>query len=117
MCRRYITDVYHYRYCFKTQIRQYKEKIRKEERARERDLQPKTPTKMTAALYPIIRETQMNQFYNQRLSAAALFGQKVVIDCSFEEYMSNKESASLLKQIQQCHNINKVRLYCKLMEG
>lgn len=44
-------------------------------------------------------ETTINQFYNNKLIQAIMFGEKLVIDCSYEKYMTKRENINCAKQI------------------
>lgn len=46
-----------------------------------------------------IYETSINMHYNNRLIQAMKFGQKCVIDCGYEEYMTNMEVRNCAKQL------------------
>ncbi|OQR78984.1 mitochondrial ribonuclease P protein 1-like [Tropilaelaps mercedesae] len=97
-----------YGYLFKTEMTELNRKIKKEKRRIELESISKKPTKMAHAIYPIIREHQQRLFYNSRLASAAMFGQKLVIDCGFEDSMSKQDLTSLMIQIQLVFAANKV---------
>lgn len=46
-----------------------------------------------------VYDSTINQFYNNRLIQAMRFGEKIVIDCSYESYMTTRESTNCAKQL------------------
>lgn len=44
-------------------------------------------------------DTTLNSFYNGRALQAMLFGQKLVIDCGYQQYMTKKENVNCAKQL------------------
>lgn len=91
-------------------MKSWNENVRKEIYRIQREAQPKKETRMGSSLFPIIREQTVLRFYNHRMAEAALFGQKIVIDLSFESTMNHIELSSLYKQLQFSYNANKVRV-------
>lgn len=55
-----------------------------------------------------IYETSMNMHYNNRLIQAMKFGQKCVIDCGYEEHMTNMEAKNCAKQLMLMFAANRV---------
>jgi ribonuclease P protein 1 len=44
-------------------------------------------------------ETTINQFYNNRLIQAMQFGQKLVVDCGYDNSMTDRENKNCAKQL------------------
>uniref|UniRef100_A0A336M7A4 RNA (guanine-9-)-methyltransferase domain-containing protein 1 n=1 Tax=Culicoides sonorensis TaxID=179676 RepID=A0A336M7A4_CULSO len=61
-------------------------------------------------LYRHFSDTQMNRHLNNKLIKAMQFGQKLVIDCSYDDKMTFRETASTAEQFKRllvdnrCHN-------------
>lgn len=53
-------------------------------------------------------DTTINNFYNSRLLQAMMFGQKLVIDCGFEEHMTKKENVNCAKQLMLLFSDNRI---------
>jgi len=56
-----------------------------------------------------IMKTSISRLQNHRLRRAALFGQQLVIDLAFDEYMKLYETRLLLKQLSIIYNYNKYK--------
>lgn len=54
---------------------------------------------MRNSMFHRIYEKQMNSLYNYRLCEAMLFGQDILIDCSYDGHMSFKEQTNCAKQL------------------
>lgn len=54
---------------------------------------------MRNSMFHRIYEKQMNSLYNYRLCEAMLFGQDILIDCSYDGHMSFKEQSNCAKQL------------------
>lgn len=54
---------------------------------------------MRNSMFHRIYESQMNALYNYRLCEAILYGQDIVIDCSYDGHMSLKEQTNCAKQL------------------
>lgn len=54
---------------------------------------------MRNSMFHRIYEKQMNSLYNYRLCEAMLFGQDILIDCSYDGHMSLKEKTNCAKQL------------------
>ncbi|XP_015593225.1 mitochondrial ribonuclease P protein 1 homolog [Cephus cinctus] len=54
-----------------------------------------------------IYESTMNNLYNKNALNAMQFGNKVVIDCSYEDYMTNHELTSCAKQLKDAFALNR----------
>lgn len=46
-----------------------------------------------------VRDTTINQFYNNRLIQAMQFGQKLVLDCGYYNDMTTRENFNCSKQL------------------
>lgn len=46
-----------------------------------------------------VRESTMNQMYNNRLIQAMQFGQKLVVDCGYYDDMTSRENLNCAKQL------------------
>lgn len=44
-------------------------------------------------------DTTINHMYNNRLIQAMMFGQKLVVDCGYDEYMTKRENLNCAKQL------------------
>jgi len=53
-------------------------------------------------------ETTMNQMYNNRLIQAMQFGQKIVLDCGYDQNMSRRENYNCAKQLMFLFAENRV---------
>lgn len=53
-------------------------------------------------------ESTMNQLYNNKLIQAMQFGQKIVIDCGYDQNMSNRENTNTAKQLLFCFADNRL---------
>ncbi|XP_063702350.1 mitochondrial ribonuclease P protein 1 homolog [Culicoides brevitarsis] len=49
----------------------------------------------------------MSNFFNHKLVTAMIFGQKLVLDCSFEAEMTGRECAAVAEQLQKLFGINR----------
>lgn len=54
-------------------------------------------------------DTTINNFYNSRLIQAMMFGQKLIIDCGFEEQMTKQENINCAKQLMLLFGDNRIR--------
>ncbi|KAF0761853.1 mitochondrial ribonuclease P protein 1 [Aphis craccivora] len=54
---------------------------------------------MRNSMFHRIYEKQMNSLYNYRLCEAMLYGQDILIDCSYDGHMSLKEQTNCAKQL------------------
>ncbi|XP_054167785.1 mitochondrial ribonuclease P protein 1 homolog [Oppia nitens] len=59
------------------------------------------------SLFTKIPLTIIRRYYIHRLRTAAMFGQKLVIDMDFDQYMKLAECRQLVKQIQLLYNYNR----------
>lgn len=55
-----------------------------------------------------VYDSTINQFYNNRLIQAMMFGEKIVIDCSYESHMSRRETTNCAKQFMLLFSENRV---------
>lgn len=53
-------------------------------------------------------EATINNFYNNKLVQAIRFGDKLVIDCGYENYMTKRETVNCAKQIMLLFADNRV---------
>lgn len=53
-------------------------------------------------------DTTINHFYNSRVIQAMQFGQKLVIDCSYEQHMTKQEIVNCAKQLMFVFADNRV---------
>ncbi|XP_050538556.1 mitochondrial ribonuclease P protein 1 homolog [Daktulosphaira vitifoliae] len=63
---------------------------------------------MRNTMFHRIYETQMNSFYNYRLCESMLYGQNIIIDCSYDGHMSIKEQANCAKQLLLMWSSNRI---------
>lgn len=54
---------------------------------------------MRNTMFHRIYEKQMNNFYNYRLLEAMMYGQEILIDCSYDGHMSLREQRNCAKQL------------------
>ncbi|KAI5645091.1 tRNA (Guanine-1)-methyltransferase domain-containing protein [Phthorimaea operculella] len=95
-------------YLFKTEKSKENEKARKEARRLERETSNPEEAKefpddleygiKHQSLFLRIRDQSINNFDNYRALQAMMYGQSVVIDCSYEEYMVYREVVNAAKQ-------------------
>ncbi|XP_055608252.1 mitochondrial ribonuclease P protein 1 homolog [Uranotaenia lowii] len=55
-----------------------------------------------------IYDTAIDHFHNNKLIQAMRFGQNLVFDCSYDEYMNEKEMKNTAKQLMLCFAINRM---------
>ncbi|XP_053689378.1 mitochondrial ribonuclease P protein 1 homolog [Sabethes cyaneus] len=55
-----------------------------------------------------IYDSTMDHFNNNKLVQAMQFGQNLVFDCSYDEYMNDKEMRNTAKQLMLCFGINRM---------
>ncbi|XP_058835468.1 mitochondrial ribonuclease P protein 1 homolog [Topomyia yanbarensis] len=55
-----------------------------------------------------IYDSAMDHFNNNKLIQAMRFGQNLVFDCSYDEYMNEKEMRNTAKQLMLCFAINRL---------
>lgn len=60
------------------------------------------------SMFHRIYEKQINFLYNYRLCQAMLFGQEILIDCSYDGHMSLKEKTNCAKQLLLMWSYNRV---------
>lgn len=58
-------------------------------------------------LFSKILKNTVNRYYSHRLRTAALFGQKLVIDFNYDQYMKLSECRQMAKQIHLLYNWNR----------
>ncbi|XP_022686504.1 mitochondrial ribonuclease P protein 1 homolog [Varroa jacobsoni] len=95
-------------YMYKAEKRKFRMKVEKEINRLKRDANPAKPILMDRGIYPIIRPQQEALFFNSRLATAAQFGQKLVLDCSFEANMNRKQIASLGTLLRNTYSSNRI---------
>ncbi|XP_308574.5 mitochondrial ribonuclease P protein 1 homolog [Anopheles gambiae] len=54
-----------------------------------------------------IYDSKMDHFHNNRLVQAMQFGCNLVIDCSYDDYMNDKEMRNTAKQLMLCFALNR----------
>lgn len=97
----------HLRYLFLIEKKKENRFVRKlEERAERLERYENQPINnhieyglMRNSMFHRIYETQMNSLYNYRLCEAMLYGQDIIIDCSYDGHMSLKEQTNCAKQL------------------
>lgn len=60
------------------------------------------------SLFMRIYDTTINRYYNSRLMQAMMFGQKIVVDCGYDNHMTLRESAECAKQLSFLFSENRV---------
>ncbi|XP_055533490.1 mitochondrial ribonuclease P protein 1 homolog [Wyeomyia smithii] len=55
-----------------------------------------------------IYDSTMDHFHNNKLIQAMQFGQNLIFDCSYDEYMNDKEMRNTAKQLMLCFAINRM---------
>lgn len=55
-----------------------------------------------------IYDTTINNFYNNRLIQAIRYGEKIVIDCSYESHMNKRETLNCAKQLMLLFAENRI---------
>lgn len=98
---------------YKAEKRKFRMKVEKEINRLKRDANPAKPILMDRGIYPIVRPQQEALFFNSRLATAAQFGQKLVLDCSFEANMNRKQIASLGTLLRNTYSSNRVGNICQ----
>lgn len=54
-----------------------------------------------------VYDSTMDHWHNNKLIQAMLFGQNLVIDCSYDDYMNDKEMRNTAKQLTLCFALNR----------
>ncbi|CRL07029.1 CLUMA_CG019968, isoform A [Clunio marinus] len=101
----------YYSFMWENQMREQNDKIKKEQKrienmeriAREREEKAKNPHIIYAlyhnSLFLRIYDATMTHYDNHRLVRSMMFGQKLIIDCSYDDYMSKREAENAGKQM------------------
>jgi ribonuclease P protein 1 len=97
----------HLRYLFLIEKKKENRYVRKlEERAKRLERYENLPVNdhieyglLRNSMFHRIYEKQMNSLYNYRLCEAMLYGQDIIIDCSYDGHMSLKEQTNCAKQL------------------
>lgn len=97
----------HLRYLFLIEKKKENRVVRKlEKRAERLELYENRPKNdhieyglLKNSMFHRIYEKQINSLYNYRLCEAMLFGQDILIDCSYDGHMSLKEKTNCAKQL------------------
>lgn len=97
----------HLRYLFLIEKKKENRYVRKlEERAERLERYKNLPVNdhieyglMRNSMFHRIYEKQINYLYNYRLCEAMLYGQDIIIDCSYDGHMSLKEQTNCAKQL------------------
>lgn len=55
-----------------------------------------------------VYESTMDHWHNNKLIQAMQFGQNLVIDCSYDDYMNDKEMRNTAKQLTLCFALNRM---------
>ncbi|CAL1272936.1 unnamed protein product [Larinioides sclopetarius] len=58
-----------------------------------------------------IRTHAMNKFYKKRLANATLFGEKIVLDLSYDPFMTEKEKSACVTQLSLIYSANRKNRY------
>lgn len=53
-------------------------------------------------------DTKINAFYNSRVLQAIMFGQKLVVDCGYDQHMTKKENVNCAKQLMLAFGDNRI---------
>ncbi|XP_016984946.1 mitochondrial ribonuclease P protein 1 homolog [Drosophila rhopaloa] len=81
-----------------------KEEMRKEREENTHIIYGLGHTSMFLRIY----DTTMNHFQNNRLTRAMQFAPKIVLDCSYDEHMNNREASYAAKQLMLCFAENRL---------
>lgn len=89
--------------------------VRKKNKQLKQDLnQPENPEiTLEESRYFIYRhfpDSKMNNFYHHNLIRSMLFGQKLIIDCSYEDKMTQRECSSTAEQLKRVFSTNREHL-------
>jgi ribonuclease P protein 1 len=114
----------YYKFLFGIEIKKEKVKAMKAEKAKERlerlerikNSEIKEEDDNTHIQYGLgknsfllrLYDATMNQYYNQNLIRAIQFGQKIVIDCDYDKYMTPQESSNCAKQLMITFSENRL---------
>ncbi|KAF4532359.1 hypothetical protein B566_EDAN003663 [Ephemera danica] len=109
----------YYRFLFGVEVKRRNEKLKKQQRAQEflEKKQGEVPEEENGHIkYGIghntfllrIYDTTMNQLYNNNVIRAMQFGQKLVIDCGYDEYMIPQETSNCAKQLMLSFSENRM---------
>lgn len=74
------------------------------------------PTKMMYGygqnfMFRRITETNMNLLYNSKVMNSIMFGNKIILDCCYEKYMTPREISSCAKQLMLCFAQTRIHDY------
>ncbi|XP_047525609.1 mitochondrial ribonuclease P protein 1 homolog [Pieris napi] len=105
-------------YLWKNEMSKINQKARKEARRRELDEMDEEEVKeypddllygiKHLSLFLRIRDQSINNFDNYRALQALTYGQSVIIDCSYEEHMVNREILNAAKQLTYVFGDNRL---------
>lgn len=110
----------YYKFLFGIESKRDKEKLRKEQRAKERleRLEQSTVEEDdnkhikyglgNNSIFLRVYDTTINQLYNNNLINAMKFGQKIVIDCDYDNYMTPPETSNCAKQLMITFSENRL---------
>ncbi|XP_050432221.1 mitochondrial ribonuclease P protein 1 homolog [Adelges cooleyi] len=108
----------HLRYLFLIEKKKENRVVRKlEKRAERLERYANTPQNdhieyglQRNSMFHRIYEQQINSYYNYRLCESMLYGQNIIIDCSYDGHMSLKEQSNCAKQLLLLWSYN--RTHC-----
>lgn len=101
----------HYLFMWKNQIKKENEKIKREEKKKataerleiKRELNQQNEHLIYGlnfnSMFMRIYDTTITKFQNSRLINAMMYGQKIVFDCSYDEFMNRQEASNTGKQL------------------
>ncbi|XP_052895057.1 mitochondrial ribonuclease P protein 1 homolog [Anopheles moucheti] len=110
---------HYYLYLWNTEMVRLGEKIKKERKqeeiAKRREELLKANAENDHIVYGLfhnsiflrIYDSTMDHFHNNRLVQAMQFGINLVIDCSYDDYMNDKEMRNTAKQLMLCFALNR----------
>ncbi|XP_037048074.1 mitochondrial ribonuclease P protein 1 homolog isoform X2 [Bradysia coprophila] len=102
----------YYNFLFVTQMKVEVEKAKKQQKAlanaafKEQQANDKPPSRSRFLLR--IYDQTMNRWRNNRLFRAMQFSEKLVFDCSYDEYMNRQEAKSAAKQLIEVFSGNRL---------
>lgn len=109
----------YYLYLWNTEMAIESERIKKEQRrieiAKRKEEQLQANAENDHIIYGLfhnsmflrVYDTTIDHWHNNKLVQAMRFGQNLVIDCSYDEYMNEKEMSNTAKQLTLCFALNR----------
>ncbi|KAG4070297.1 hypothetical protein HA402_009860 [Bradysia odoriphaga] len=96
----------YYKYLFSIEQTRLKRKLQKNERKQGLVLKPSQPLGKNTFLLRIERKT-INSWRNNRLFRAMQYGEKLIFDCSYDEYMTVHEAKNAANQLGRSFSDNR----------